>query len=97
MKTELRGLEEELEYHRENQASSDPDDHFVLVMDEFARKATSMFADLDFLISNMMEEVWTGDCVRMRIHLFFCVLHSSRRLWHSLGKTLLRCPLMSSS
>ena len=62
LKAELRGLEEELEYHRESQvSSSDPDDQFVLVMNDFARKATATFANLDSLIRNMMEEVRTGD------------------------------------
>lgn len=56
LKAELQGLEEELEYHKENQTSSNPEDHFVQVMDEFAKKATTTFSDLNTLISNMMEE-----------------------------------------
>ena len=62
LKAELRVLEEELEYHRELQDSSDPEDRFVLVMDDFARKASATFTDLDGLIGSMMEEVRTGDC-----------------------------------
>ena len=62
LKAELRALEEELEYHRELPGPSNPDDHFVLVMDNFAKRTAATFADLDGRICSMMEEVGTGDC-----------------------------------